>query len=68
MSNTLDFFEKWGNTLVKSIIYDCILLTIVFHSITINKYKLNTKWHFYGFIGIVLTYFSIKFIHFIKML
>lgn len=58
-SNTLDFFRKWGKTAgFKSIIYDCILLTIVyFTTLLLIKYKLNTKWHFIGLMIIILTYF-----------
>ena len=58
-SNTLDFFRRWGNTAgFKSIIYDCVLLTIIYISLLlIMKYKLNTKMHFITLLVIVLVYF-----------
>lgn len=58
-SNTLDFFRRWGETAgFKSIVYDCILLTIIYITLLlIMKYKLNTKWHFTGLLIIILVYF-----------
>ena len=57
-SNTIDFFRRWGKTAgFKSIIYDCVLLTIIYIALLlIMKYKLNSKMHFITLLIIVLVY------------
>ena len=58
-SSNLLFFRKWGKTAgYKAIVFDIILLvTIGIVALLLEKWGLNSKWHFLGLVLLILIYF-----------
>ena len=58
-SSNLLFFRKWGKTAgYKAIVFDIILLvTIGIVALLLEKWGLNSKWHFLSLVVLVLIYF-----------
>ena len=57
-SSNLLFFRKWGKPGYKAIVFDIILLvTIGIVALLLEKWGLNSKWHFLGLVLLVLIYF-----------